>query len=164
MISNLNRQHVKYLLIEQSLIPGVLNLVINGAIAYLIFGINDVINIWGESPNVGVDTIATFILLPLITTMIVTATTRKKVSSGKLAKIAYSTSISRILNYMPYSSFWRSVLFGLIGFVAAICVLALLQLLEIRRVEAQTLVLLKSLYTMVLGATLTPVIAILALS
>ena len=79
----LSDRHRHFLWVEQAAIPAVFNLLINGAIAWLLFRSITTVPLWGESSS-GVDLLITGFLLPFLTCLIVSALVRRQVASGAL--------------------------------------------------------------------------------
>ena len=82
----LSAEHRRFLVVDQGVVPAIFNLLINGGIAWLLFRSASVVPLWGES-SIGVDLIATAILLPLLTCLIVSRIVASQVRSGKLSPL-----------------------------------------------------------------------------
>ncbi|MCW8193174.1 hypothetical protein F6455_00045 [Proteobacteria bacterium 005FR1] len=91
----------KLLWFDQFLIAGSINGLINGAIAFLLFQDQKTISLWGETPNIVIDTLLTTILLPIIAAPIVFGLTRKKLRAGRLQGIFPDFRIPFWQNYSP---------------------------------------------------------------
>src|SRR5262245_59602313 len=94
----LSDRHRRFLLIEQTAIPTLFNLVLNGFIAWALFRSSTHVPLWGES-SVGVDLVATAFLLPLLTCFIVSALVARDVRSGKVPPLG--------LDQLPHSRWFE---------------------------------------------------------
>lgn len=75
----------RFLLLEQMLIPAVFNFVINAAAAWWLTRQQDFIPFWGSS-SIAVDTLATALLLPLLTALITTPLLLSRARQGGFDK------------------------------------------------------------------------------
>jgi hypothetical protein len=75
--------HWRYLVLDNGLGAACLNAVINGAIAWATFRGTAVVPLWGPL-GIASDTVATSLILPFLTCVIVTALTRWHVRAGRL--------------------------------------------------------------------------------
>lgn len=84
----LSEEQRRYVFIKQGLYPGILNFVMNGAIAWLAVRGMERVPLFGSLSSIAVDTLATCFLLPFITCLIVTPTVRSAVKSGVIQPVA----------------------------------------------------------------------------
>lgn len=155
-------QHRKFLRIDQCLVPFVINVVINGGIAWALLRAHAEIPLWGN-PSVGIDLIATGFLLPFFTCMIVSRIVGAQVKSGKLPPLETDQIGSRGFHH-------RSIL-GRALFLGASCVLfasapmvAALEMANAQPIEFYSFVWFKAIWGGLLAALLTPLVAWWALS
>src|SRR5262249_35640990 len=105
--------HRRYLLLEQGIGAGVVNFLINALIARLSFRGQARVPLWGQQSIAG-DTIATCLLLPLITCLIVTAVARRQMRSGRLAALGWTPVSHPPLGWLPRGTFVRGLAFGIV--------------------------------------------------
>ena len=79
----LSDRHRRFLLVEQGLHPFLLNVVINGLIAWLILRSQPAVPLWGDA-SMGIDLIATGILLPVLVCQIVSRVIDRQVRGEKV--------------------------------------------------------------------------------
>ncbi|MGI9303491.1 MAG: hypothetical protein ACR2RB_12400 [Gammaproteobacteria bacterium] len=149
-----------YLLVKQSLGAGVMNFFINGLIAWTMFRGMDPIPMWQKGVALGPDSLATCALLPAITCLIVTPIVRRHVRAGKVESAELPGWLLPLRRPLAVRAFF----FGVAGFVLAGLVLAGLMAAGLTEFAVTPLVWVKALYTGVLGAVVTPLIALLALT
>jgi hypothetical protein len=80
---HLSDRHRSFLIIEESVFAGLINVVINGGFVWLLMRSEAAIPLWGD-PCIGTDLLATGFLLPFITWLIVSPLVRRQVKAGKL--------------------------------------------------------------------------------
>jgi hypothetical protein len=79
----LSARHRRFLLFDQGVVPGVVNFLIVGGIAWAMFGSQSELPMFGTT-SVASELLATGYLLPLITCLINGPIVRSQVKSGKL--------------------------------------------------------------------------------
>jgi hypothetical protein len=82
-------EHRELLVVEQGVGAFTVNVVINGAIGWLLFRSIAEIPLWGET-SVGGDLLATALLLPLLSGLIVSKIVGRKPRMGKLSPLPNS--------------------------------------------------------------------------
>ncbi len=153
----LTEQHRHFLRVEQCIHPGLFNFVINGVIAWLITRSHAALPLWGDG-SIGIDLIATSLLLPLLTAVIVSRVIRGQVTKGKIAVLNPAQIDERGLHHR---SAWVR------GLVLAIVVLAiaggplvlLLHLAEAQPVDTLSYVGFKAVWAGGIAMLISPVIA-----
>src|SRR5262245_37741695 len=85
----MSRGHRRYLLVEQCVGSAVVNFAINAAIAWALFRGLERVPLWGDQSIMG-DTVATSVILPFITALIVTPLARREVRTGRLAPLGWT--------------------------------------------------------------------------
>jgi hypothetical protein len=153
--------HKRFLLVEQGVGSVVVNLVLNALIAFLLFRGAASVPLWGQQSIAG-DTIGTTFFLPLFTCLIVTPLSRRRVRAGDLAPIE---GAPLGLQWLPERTVWRAVGLGaLTAGVLAPLSLATLTLLGVAEQSFWGFVAFKAIFAAALGAVLTPLIALWAIS
>jgi hypothetical protein len=155
--------HGRYLLLEQGVGAGVVNFGINAAIAWGMFRGAATVPLWGQQSIMG-DTIGTCMMLPLLTSLIVTKAARGRVRAGKMAPLGWSRATHPVLGWLPQRTAVRGLVLG------AVCVVAFAPLaylyLRAREVDGmgfEHFVMFKASFAALLGALVTPVIALWAI-
>jgi hypothetical protein len=155
--------HGRYLLLEQGVGAGVVNFGINAAIAWGMFRGAESVPLWGQQSIMG-DTIGTCVMLPLLTSLIVTRVARGQMRAGKMPPLGWSRATHPVLGWLPRGTVVRGLVLG------AVCVVVFAPLaylyLRAREVDGMGLgrfVLFKASFAALLGALVTPVIALWAI-
>jgi hypothetical protein len=104
-------KHLRFLLLEQGVGAAVINFVLNGAIAFLLFRGLERVPLWGQQSIVG-DTIGTCFFLPFFTALIVTPLVRKRMRAGSVAALAWKRETHPPLGWLPRSTGKRGLALG----------------------------------------------------
>jgi hypothetical protein len=154
----------RYLLIEHGLGAAAFNLVLNGAIAWLLFRGVASVPLWGYQSIAG-DTFGTSLCLPLITSLIVTRVARAHVRAGRIAPLGSSAVPGGLLRWLPGGPLRRGVSLGItsIALPGALTVGALAGL-GVVEMSRGSFVLFKACFAAALAALVTPVIALSAIA
>ncbi len=153
--------HKHFLLIEEGVGSVIVNLFINAVIAFLMFRGAASVPLWGQQSIAG-DTIGTTFMLPLLTCLIVTPLARRQVRAGRFAPLAEARFG---LQWMPARTLWRGAILGAItAVVVAPPALAALAWLGITEQSFWGFVAFKAAFAAALGAVVTPLIALWAIS
>ena len=159
LIDSLTPAQRRFVLLDNVVGPFVVNLLINGVIAWLLFRKATHVPMWGQSSIAG-DTIATAFLLPAITCLIVTPLARGRVRTGRVAAVD-DASWRRI----PRNMVWRALLIGLICLlVLTPLTLFVLGALGVGGLSPWHFVYFKATFAAVEGALVTPFLALWAIS
>ena len=159
---HLSDRHRSFLIIEQSVFAGIINVVLNGVIAWLLMRSLTEIPLWGET-SMGVDLLATGFILPFATCLIVSRLTRSQVESGKLP--ALERSQIRPLGFHRRSSLVRAILMGVFGVIfASAPLVVLLDLAQAAPVPLLSFVAFKAIWAGLFAMIVSPIIAWWALS
>jgi hypothetical protein len=155
--------HRHYLIVEQGVGAGVVNLLLNGIIAWALFRHLTVVPLWGQESVAG-DTVATCFLLPFITCLIVSGLAQREVARGRFAAPEWCRASHPILGRLPAGRFLRGVAFG----AACVILIAPVTLVGLSaagfdQVHFWRFIIFKALYAGFLGAAVTPIIALCAL-
>lgn len=152
----LSNQHRQFLLIDQCAIPTAINLVANGAIAWLLNRSAVAIPVWGL-PSLAVDLIATAFLLPFLICVIVSPQIAGNVKSGKLQPFPPERVLQ--VRWFQCSATTRGVFLGLAGiFFAAIPVLWALRLGQAQPFSVSSFVTFKAVWAAMLACVVTPIV------
>jgi hypothetical protein len=159
---DLSEPHRKLLLVEQFIGAGIVNVLINGAIAWGLFRSLAEVPLWGD-PSMGNDILATGFLLPFFTCLIVSRIIRRQVASGKLAPLDPDQIGSRGLH--KRSRLARSVIMGLAGLVfASAPMVAILHLADAQPVALLSFIGFKAIWAGLFAMIVSPPIAWWALA
>jgi|SRR5262245_473264 len=150
-----------YLFIGQMIVPAVINLVLNGLIAWAMFRGASEVPLFGQQSIVG-DTLGTCFFLPAITCLIVTPIVRGHVRKGMAERLG---ALPAWLAPFQRGLVARALALGLAGVAVAgsFAVVALL-VLGVQTLAFTPFVVAKAVFAGVLGALVTPLIALLALA
>jgi hypothetical protein len=158
----LSAEQRRFLWVGQSVVPFAINVVLNGAIGWAMFHGMATIPLWGSS-SIGGDTLGTSFFLPAITCLIVTPLVRSQVRKG--AAPAFDGALAGWLRPFQRSLLVRAAALGLACVpLAGGAAVALLAALGVTALDFAPFVGWKALYAGVLGALVTPAIALLALA
>jgi hypothetical protein len=154
----------RYLLVEQGIGAAVFNFVLNAAIAWLMFRGQDRVPLWGQQ-SIAADTIGTCLILPLMTTLIVTPLAHGRLRTGRLVPLGWSRTSHRFLGWLPEKTFARALVLGLV-FMAAISPLVLLVLarLHVADLGLTEFVLFKAGFAAAAAAVVTPLVSLWAIA
>jgi hypothetical protein len=152
--------HRRFLL-EQGVGSVVVNLLINGVIAFLMFRGSASVPLWGQQSIAG-DTIGTTFFLPLFTSLMVTPLSRRRMRAGDLSPIV---GAPLGLQWLPEHTLRRGIALGVFTAIAvAPLSLAVLALLGVAEQSFWGFVAFKAVFAAALGAVVTPLIALWAIS
>jgi hypothetical protein len=155
--------HGRYLLLEQGVGAGVVNFGINAAIAWGMFRGAESVPLWGQQSIMG-DTIGTCVMLPLLTSLIVTKVARGQMRAGKMPALGWSRATHPVLRWLPRRTVVRGLVLGALCMVAfAPLAYLYLRALEVDGMGLGRFVIWKATFAAVLGALVTPVIALWAI-
>jgi hypothetical protein len=159
---HLSDRHRSFLIIEQSVFAGLINVVINGGFVWLLMRDQDTIPLWGD-PSMGNDLLATGFLLPFITCMIVSRLVRHQVMTGRLP--ALEPDQIRPLGIHRRSVWTRSLLVGVLGVVFfAAPIVTILDLAQASPVPFGAFLVFKSIWAGLFAMVVSPVIGWWALA
>ena len=82
----MSHQHRRFLVVEEVLGSTIVNFLLNAGIAWYLFRKAESVPLWGAS-SIGVDTLVTAFVLPVLTALIATFIVRRQVMRGKLLPI-----------------------------------------------------------------------------
>jgi hypothetical protein len=155
-------EHRKLLIIEQGIAALVINVLLNGGIAYLLFRSMAKVPLWGDS-SAGGDLLITAVLLPLLTCLIVSRIIGKQVRDGKLPPLP--TRLIPASGWSHRPTLQRGLFLGSCALLlAALPVVAALSLANSASFEAMSFVGYKALWAGLLAGAVSPIIAWWALA
>jgi hypothetical protein len=155
-------QHRRYLLLDQGIGAGIVNLLLNAGIAWLLFRGMEVVPLWGQQSIAG-DTIGTAFVLPFLSTLIASAVVRSQVRSGYVSAVALSATSA--LRRLPQGLAGRGAVLGLIAVIlTGLPTAAALDAAGVGEMAFGQFVTFKAVFAAVLGALVTPIIARAALA
>jgi len=158
----MSARHRRYLLLDQGIGAGIVNLLLNAGIAWLFFRGMEAVPLWGQQSIAG-DTIGTAFVLPFLSTLIASAVVRSQVRAGYVSAVALSARSA--LRRLPQSLAGRGAVLGLIGVIlTGLPMAAALDAAGVVEMGFRDFILFKALFAAVLGALVTPVIARAALA
>ena len=156
--------HRRYLLVEQGIGAAVFNFALNAGIAWLLFRSQDVVPLWGDRSIAG-DTIATSMILPFLTTLIVTPTARRQVRAGRVAALGWSRATHPTLGWLPRGTFARAFVLGVVcAVVLSPITLLVLGLLHVADLGFGRFVLFKAAFAAMEALLVTPVVSLWAIA
>ena len=139
----MNRDHYKYLIIDQGILAFIINSTINAAIGYGIYISRLTLPLWGMTSIAGDIIIMTF-LLTIIVSYLVTLATYKKIKKGRLEKATWRRLSNPILGKLPGNSFFRAMILALLfTIIIAPIVIVALAALGINEMTFMTFVIFK---------------------
>jgi hypothetical protein len=160
--------HRRWIVVNALFATALINLVVNGAIAWLfVHGQSDV-PLWtrpfSETSTLG-DTLGTIFLLPLITCVLTTTVVRRDLRNGALSPLSTEHRYGSWLAGRPDGRFRRGLAFGAIAFGAlALPVTLALVAIDLDDLSRGEFVAFKVAFAIGLGALVTPVIALCAMT
>jgi cytochrome P450 len=141
--------------------PAVINFLLNGFVAWLIYGSSVIIPL----PTLSVDTLLTCFLIPFLTCLIVAPIMRQLVRQGDMAAVAWQRADTVWLRWLPQGKWARALAIGLVSAVlGTLLISGFLRLLSLEGLPGSTFVWFKAGYTAVLAAIVTPLLALAALA
>ena len=151
----------RYLMVEQSFKPALINLILNGLIAWVVFRSAVRMTFWSESA-IGTDLLLTAFLLPFIVAMVNLRVVANKARKGELVwfnELSFTNSgLSR------RSILFLSVILGCVGVIVfAGPALLVLPWFWPEPLQLWDYVVFKSVWAAVLAALICPIIAVWAL-
>ena len=162
MAGTMSEQHRRFLVVEEVLISTVVNFLLNAGIAWYLFHKKSSVAMWGAT-SIGVDTIVTAFVLPVLTAIIAWFIVGRAVKSGKLLPIPYEAiGTSRWLKWRGWQ---RGVILGVASMiVVATPLVVALTLAGLRSLTPWHFVWFKGCFAAGLGALVTPLLGWWALA
>ncbi len=160
--------HRRWIVLNALLGTALVNLIVNAVIAWLFVQGQSDVPLWArplsETSTLG-DTLGTIFLLPLITGVLATTVVRRDLRNGALPPLSTEHPYGRWLAARPDGRFRRGLGFGVLAFVAlALPVTLALVALDLDTLTKGEFVTFKVAFAIALGALVTPVIALCAMT
>jgi len=86
-MNNISSEHRRFLIVDQGIGSVVVNLLLNGVIAWAMFRSAPSVPLWGLQSSIAADTFGTAFILPVVTSLVAGALVRHQVRSGRLAPL-----------------------------------------------------------------------------
>jgi hypothetical protein len=160
--------HRRWIVLNALLATAVINLALNAAIAWLSVRGQTEVPLWArplsKTSTIG-DTLGTLFLLPLVTCVLCTTAVWRELRNGALAPLPGTLPYERWLAGLPPARLRRGIAFGGVVFIAlAPPVTAALAVIDLGSLTTGQFVLFKTAFAIALGALVTPVIALGAMT
>jgi hypothetical protein len=158
--TQMSPDHWRFLLIEQGVGAAIVNLAIAVPFGWLFFRNLDRVPIWGSQSVVG-DTLATALLLPLITCLIVTPLARRSVRNGRFPML----EAGMVYRWLPQGALLRAVVIGLVCLaISSPIILLVLSNVGVPSFSFRYFLIFKMAFSAAEGGLITPMIALMAIS
>lgn len=154
----------RFLIRDQILAVMVVNLVINGGIAWLSTIGRTHVPLWGLT-GIAADTLATSFLLPYLLCLIDTPLVRKKLARGELSSLSIDWPAHPVLRWLPRSARARALRLGLFTLATlAPLTLGAIHLAGLAPMTAGRYLLFKTVYATLLAGPLAGIVGYAALA
>lgn len=152
----LSKRHQRFLLIDQGVIPISINFVANGLISWLFNHSVATVPLWGGS-SIGVDMLATAVLLPFLICTIVSPQILKQMKAGKVQPLPRGQV--PIFSWYRRPAWQRGLVLSGVGLVfAALPVLWALTIAQVNAIPATSFILFKAVWATLLATFVSPVV------
>jgi hypothetical protein len=162
---DLTPEQTRYLVIGHCLVAFAINFVLNGALGWATFGGVDPVPVWAVESSAGPDLVGTCLFLPAITCLIVTGIVRRHTRNGTVPRLETTAAVPAWLRIFRRGLPTRALLFGAAGLALVGGPLAggLLSLGP-DAFALTPFLWTKAIFSGALGATVQPLIGIVALA
>jgi hypothetical protein len=162
-------EHRRWIYLNALLATALINLVVNAGIALLSLNGEHRVPLWSvpliDRPSSVTDTLGTLFLLPLVTCLLCTSAVWHDIATGKLPPLRRSKIVQALAAQVPAARLRRGLAFGALCLVAlAPLSIVLLVAIDFANLTGAQFVVYKAALGLALGALVTPVIAILAMT
>jgi hypothetical protein len=165
----LSAEHRRWLFLNAVLITAFINAALNALIAWGSAAGEDEIPLWAAplvgGPSTITDTVGTFFILPLVTTLLITTVIWHELAEGRLEPLVHTPDSEAFFPRLPRTRFRRGLYFGAVCTVmlapAAVIVLVAIDFGDI---SVGDFVLYKAIFGILLGLLVTPIIGIAAMT
>jgi hypothetical protein len=165
----LSPEHRRWIYLNALLVTAIINALVNAGIACLSVIGQHRVPLWAaplvDKPSTITDTVGTLFLLPLITCVLCTTAVWRDLAAGRLRSLGGSTAAQQLASRLPATRLRRGLALG------ALCTAALAPLsvgvlvaIDFTNLSAGQFVLYKAVFGLVLGAIVTPPIAVIAMT
>jgi hypothetical protein len=160
-------EHRRWLFLNTIVIAALVNAALNALIAWGSAASEDEIPLWAvplaEGPSLITDTVGTFFILPFLTTLVITTVVWHELREGRLAPLSKRTT--GLLARLPTTRVRRGAYFGAITtLVLSPPAVLVLVLRDPGDVSVGDFVLFKAIFGVILGALVSPPIALAAMT
>jgi hypothetical protein len=160
-------EHRRWVFINAVLIAAFINAALSALIAWGSAAGEDEIPLWAAplvgGPSTVVDTVGTLFILPFLTTLIITTVIWHELREGRLVPL--SRPSSGVVANAPPTRLRRGVYFGALTVaVLALPAVLVIVIIDPGDISVGTFVLYKAIFGVVLGAIVTPPIALTAMT
>jgi hypothetical protein len=161
--------HRRWIWLKALLITALINLLVTGGIAWLSVTGQHRIPLWSvplfDKPSTVTDTVGTLFLLPLITCLLCTTAVWHDLATDRLPPLSGRNGFETFSAKLPPTRLLRAlVLAALCTVVLAPVSVLVLVTIDFSGLTVAQFVLFKAVFAIVLGAVVTPVIAVLAMA
>ncbi|EKV03127.1 hypothetical protein Lepto7375DRAFT_5405 [Leptolyngbya sp. PCC 7375] len=155
-MSNSLKRRLSLLLVDQGAVPVGINFIANGLISWLLNRSATEIPLWGGS-SVGVDLLATSLLLPFLICTLVSPQIIKQMKTGKIQPLPRGQL--PIFSWYRRPVWQRGLVLSILGLIfAALPVLWVLTIGQVGAIPAMSFVAFKAVWAMLLAAFVSPVV------
>lgn len=152
----LSKRHQRFLLIDQGAVPIGINFVANGLICWLLNRSATEIPLWGGS-SVGVDLLATSILLPFLICTLVSPQIIKQMKTGKVQPLPRGQV--PIFSWYRRPAWQRGLVLSGVGLIfAALPILWALTIGQVDAIPAMSFIRFKAVWATLLATFVSPVV------
>lgn len=160
--------HWRWIITRAVVVTALINLVVNGALAWISSRGQRVVAIWSPPflrPSTVTDTLGTLFLLPLVTTVMCSLAVRRDTHRGTLPRLEPGSVLVRVVDGAPAGLLRRAVVLGAtsvltLGPIAT----ALIAIIHFGDIRTMTFVLYKAILGVTLGLAITPIVAAVAMA
>jgi hypothetical protein len=165
----LSAEHRRWLFLNAVLITAFINAALNALIAWGSAAGEDEIPLWAAplvgGPSTITDTVGTFFILPLVTTLLITTVIWHERDTGRLERLVLADGSDTFFRRLPRTRFRRGLYFGaLCTLILAPAAVIVLAAIDFGDISVGDFVLYKTIFGIVLGLIVTPVIGIAAIT
>jgi hypothetical protein len=160
--------HRRWIVVNAVLVTAVVNLVLNGVIAWVSVGGQQTVPLWSVpllgGPSTLTDTIGTLFVLPLTTSLLCTTSVWHELRSGRLTPLCGSTLWCAVAR-LPTGRLRQGLVLGtLSALLLGPPVMLLMHALGVGDLSSQAFMIYKVSFAVGLGALVTPLIAVRAMT
>lgn len=152
--------HQSYLFRYLATIPAVINFLLNGTIALILFQSLEVVPLWGMQ-SINADTLSTTFFLPFFTYLGITPLIRRELSLNHIHTINLPQQICKVLIKVPDKTIIRALVVGILSFfILGPVSLFIVSSLKIIELGFWNFIIFKAIFATGLGFLVTPLIGL----
>jgi hypothetical protein len=153
----------RFLILEQGIGTGLINVALNGVIAAVLFRRLETVPLWGPLSIAG-DTLGTTFLLPVLLCLIATPLARRKVARGMIPPLMRNRGEHWLFRRLPERARLRAVVLGVIcTLIVGPATLIALTWLRVTSLPFWDFIIFKALFAGALATLLGPVVGLWAI-